>query len=435
MGPIRVNPDVSKSIGRILETNGQRSHFRQGIARLRIRCFRLQMRQIDVPMLPWSQILLHQSRNHRGRTTSGNFPIEREFATQVMGNRDSPVAVIGRFTHRRHRPGNVDVVTHVAAVIDPAEHPIRFLRQETGERHPDTIRRRSLDCPTPLSPLIDPNRRIRRYPMPDLRHRPRRCHRVDFSQSGSRLTQCRQPFRINPIVICNQNNHPLREVQVDLRLPSFCGNCKPYPNPNNPDSMKKFHVISLLAAFCIVAPWAHSQDNDKPETTKVTDIKIILKTTKGDIHGTIYASKTPITAASYLNLATRGYYDGIVFHRVIPDFMIQGGDPTGTGRGGPGYKFGDEIDPSLKHDGPGYFSMANAGPGTNGSQFFITHVATPWLNGKHAVFGKVTEGQDVVDSIEVGDKINSIEILDSTEALFAAQADQLAKWNKTLDAQ
>jgi len=168
-------------------------------------------------------------------------------------------------------------------------------------------------------------------------------------------------------------------------------------------------------------------------TGKVTDIKIVVKTTKGDIEGTIFASKTPITAANFLNLASRGYYDGIVFHRVIPNFMIQGGDPTGTGRGGPGYKFGDEIVAELKHSKPGIFSMANAGPGTNGSQFFITHGPTAHLNGKHTVFGEVTKGQNVVNAIVKGDKILKIEIKDSTAALFAAQKANLTKWNAVLD--
>ncbi len=162
------------------------------------------------------------------------------------------------------------------------------------------------------------------------------------------------------------------------------------------------------------------------------NIRITLHTNKGDIHATIFANETPVTAANYLNLATRGFYNGLKFHRVIQDFMIQGGDPEGTGRGGPGYRFGDECLPFLRHDKPGIFSMANAGPGTNGSQFFITHVPTPWLDGKHTVFGEVTSGQDVVNSIEQGDKVESVEILDSTDELFAAQADQIAKWNKVL---
>jgi len=162
------------------------------------------------------------------------------------------------------------------------------------------------------------------------------------------------------------------------------------------------------------------------------DIRILLKTSRGEIAATIFASKVPITAANFLNLAKRGYYDGIKFHRVIKDFMIQGGDPTGTGSGGPGYKFADEIDKSLKHTKPGIFSMANAGPNTNGSQFFITHGPTPWLDGKHAVFGEVTKGQEVVNAIAQGDKITGIDVLDPTDDLFAAQKPQLDKWNAAL---
>jgi peptidyl-prolyl cis-trans isomerase B (cyclophilin B) len=163
------------------------------------------------------------------------------------------------------------------------------------------------------------------------------------------------------------------------------------------------------------------------------DIKITIKTGKGDIAVTVYAGDTPVTAANFLNLACRGFYDGITFHRVIPNFMVQGGDPTGSGSGGPGYKFEDECLASLKHDRPGILSMANAGPGTNGSQFFITHVQCPHLDGKHTVFGHVTAGQDVVDAIEGGDSISGIEIHDPTEALFASQAERIAQWNQQLD--
>ena len=124
-----------------------------------------------------------------------------------------------------------------------------------------------------------------------------------------------------------------------------------------------------------------------------------IATECGDIVVELYADKVPVTVNNFVFLAREGYYDGVTFHRVIPDFMAQTGDPTGTGRGGPGYKFADEFDPSLRHDGPGVLSMANAGPGTNGSQFFITHKATPHLDGKHAVFGRVVEGMDVVYSI------------------------------------
>ncbi len=184
----------------------------------------------------------------------------------------------------------------------------------------------------------------------------------------------------------------------------------------------------LIAAFtlAILAVPAQSEESMK-------DIRIIVKTDKGDIEGVLYPSKAPVTVANFLNLAKRGYYDGLKFHRVIPDFMIQGGDPTGTGSGGPGYRFEDECTPELKHDKPGIFSMANAGPGTNGSQFFITHVATPHLNGKHTVFGSVTKGQDMVDAVAQGDTIKSIEILDPTDDLFAAQSKRLEEWNAILD--
>jgi peptidyl-prolyl cis-trans isomerase B (cyclophilin B) len=164
----------------------------------------------------------------------------------------------------------------------------------------------------------------------------------------------------------------------------------------------------------------------------MSDIRITLHTDKGDIDATIFASKVPVTSANFLNLAKRGYYDGITFHRVIANFMIQGGDPTGTGSGGPGYKFADEIDRTLKHTKAGIFSMANAGPNTNGSQFFITHGPTPHLDGKHAVFGEVTQGQDVVNKIAKGDKIKSITFHDDATTLFESQKDQLEHWNSIL---
>ena len=135
-----------------------------------------------------------------------------------------------------------------------------------------------------------------------------------------------------------------------------------------------------------------------------------FKTERGDFVVELYADRAPRTVENFVNLARAGFYDGTTFHRVINGFMAQGGDPTGTGTGGPGYQFGDEFHPSLRHDGAGVLSMANAGPGTNGSQFFITHSAQPHLDNRHSVFGRVTSGQNVVDSIKQGDKINSIEI-------------------------
>ena len=133
-------------------------------------------------------------------------------------------------------------------------------------------------------------------------------------------------------------------------------------------------------------------------------------TDKGTIRVELHADRAPRTVANFEKLVGQGYYDGLIFHRVIKDFMIQGGCPQGTGTGGPGYTFADEFHKDLKHSSPGVLSMANAGPNTNGSQFFITHVATPWLDGKHSVFGRVIEGQDVVDKIERGDKMKKVTI-------------------------
>jgi peptidyl-prolyl cis-trans isomerase B (cyclophilin B) len=157
-----------------------------------------------------------------------------------------------------------------------------------------------------------------------------------------------------------------------------------------------------------------------------------MKTSRGEIAATLFASKVPMTVANFLNLCSSGYYNGVTFHRVIKYFIIQGGDPTGTGRGGPGYRFADEFDRSLRHSKPGIFSMANAGPGTNGSQFFITHVPCPHLDGRHSVFGEVTSGQDVVNAVRQGDKIEGVEILDSTAELFEAQKENIASWNRQL---
>ena len=124
-----------------------------------------------------------------------------------------------------------------------------------------------------------------------------------------------------------------------------------------------------------------------------------IATARGTIHLRLFAEQAPVTVASFVNLAQRGYYNGLNFHRVIPDFMIQGGCPHGSGTGGPGYKFEDECRPDLKHNKPGYLSMANAGPNTNGSQFFVTVAATPWLDNRHAIFGEVVEGYPVVEKI------------------------------------
>ena len=168
----------------------------------------------------------------------------------------------------------------------------------------------------------------------------------------------------------------------------------------------------------------------------MTDLTATFQTSKGPIHVRLFDGKAPLTVANFVNLARRGFYDGLNFHRVIADFMIQGGCPSGTGTGGPGYRFEDECRADLKHDTPGKLSMANAGPGTNGSQFFITHVPTPWLDGKHTIFGEVVAADDqkVVDAISQGDKIEKVTIEGNVDALLAAQADRVKQWNAALDA-
>ena len=135
-----------------------------------------------------------------------------------------------------------------------------------------------------------------------------------------------------------------------------------------------------------------------------------ITTNKGTIRIQLHDDEAPKTCANFEKLTGQGFYDGLTFHRVIPEFMIQGGCPQGNGTGGPGYTFEDEFHPELKHDGPGVLSMANSGPDTNGSQFFITHVPTPWLDGKHSVFGRVVEGQDVVDAIQQGDVMEKVTV-------------------------
>jgi peptidyl-prolyl cis-trans isomerase B (cyclophilin B) len=166
------------------------------------------------------------------------------------------------------------------------------------------------------------------------------------------------------------------------------------------------------------------------------DLQAHIVTGRGTIHLQLFPEQAPLTVANFVNLAVRKFYDGLTFHRVIPDFMIQGGCPEGSGRGGPGYRFEDVIDPRLKHDKAGVLSMANAGPGTNGSQFFITHVPTPWLDGKHMVFGQILGGEDrvIVDSIRQGEKIGSLTIKGEYAPLFEKMKPQLDRWNQILDA-
>lgn len=193
----------------------------------------------------------------------------------------------------------------------------------------------------------------------------------------------------------------------------------------------------FILVLIILFTYIHG-DTDMSEAKLKDGLYVKFHTSRGEILCLLEYEKTPLTVANFVGLAegtkelggggksgTR-FYDGLTFHRVIPDFMIQGGCPLGTGTGGPGYNFPDEIDPELKHDSPGILSMANAGPGTNGSQFFITHVPTPWLDGKHTVFGNVLTGQSVVDAIQQGDKIESVEIIRVGKEAEAFQADQAA---------
>lgn len=164
------------------------------------------------------------------------------------------------------------------------------------------------------------------------------------------------------------------------------------------------------------------------------DLQVCIQTDRGKIKAELFPEEAPVTVLNFVNLAQRGYYDGLTFHRVIDEFMIQGGDPTGTGNGGPGYQFQDECSPQRTHDAAGVLSMANSGPGTNGSQFFVTHVPTPHLDGKHTVFGAVIDGQGVVDSIQQGDKMTKVTVQGDPASLFEKHSDALAKWNKKLDA-
>lgn len=191
-------------------------------------------------------------------------------------------------------------------------------------------------------------------------------------------------------------------------------------------------LFCIFVLFLLAFTAGESISGDNPQLAEGLYAKFM--TSKGDILIKLEFEKTPLTVANFVGLAegtkdsNRGkgvrFYDGLVFHRVISNFMIQGGDPTGSGSGGPGYKFPDEFDSTLRHDAPGVLSMANAGPGTNGSQFFITHVKTPWLDGKHTVFGHVVEGQDVVNAIRQGDAIKSIDIIRVGVKATAFKADQ-----------
>jgi peptidyl-prolyl cis-trans isomerase B (cyclophilin B) len=165
------------------------------------------------------------------------------------------------------------------------------------------------------------------------------------------------------------------------------------------------------------------------------DLIAVIETDKGKIRLKLFAEKVPVTVANFVNLAKHKFYDGLIFHRVIENFMIQGGCPVGDGTGGPGYQFEDEFVPELIHNKPGILSMANSGLNTNGSQFFITHIKTPWLDGKHTIFGEVVTEQDqkVVNNIVQNDKILSITIQGDTTELMRKVQSKLEQWNKILE--
>lgn len=200
-------------------------------------------------------------------------------------------------------------------------------------------------------------------------------------------------------------------------------------------------VLTMCVAMCVAnaeegAVMERMVPESESQPSLADGLYAKFQTSKGDILCKLEFEKAPLTVCNFVALAEgkldtnvrkgQKFYDGLAFHRVIPNFMIQGGCPEGSGRGGPGYRFRDEIHASLKHSGPGILSMANAGPGTNGSQFFITHKATPWLDGRHTVFGSVVEGQKVVDAIARGDKVVAVTIIRVGDKAKAFKADQAA---------
>ena len=200
--------------------------------------------------------------------------------------------------------------------------------------------------------------------------------------------------------------------------------------------MKKTIFAAIFALFAISFGGCKPMDKELGAIKGKDGVFAIMETSKGSIVLELFYKKTPLTVTNFVGLAEgtldaangKHFYDGLTFHRVIADFMIQGGDPEGTGRGGPGYRFADEFDPSLNFDKPGYLAMANAGPGTNGSQFFITHVPTDWLNQKHTIFGQVVnaDSQAVVNAVQQGDKIIKVTIMRQgadAEKFTATQAD------------
>lgn len=208
--------------------------------------------------------------------------------------------------------------------------------------------------------------------------------------------------------------------------------------------MARYVKIIILVLIIIGRYWYQGKKlGRKPVDLKIKEAKRVenitlnakIKTDRGDINLKLFPEVAPMTITSFVTLAKKGFYNGLKFHRVIEDFMIQGGDPTGTGAGGPGYQFRDEFKEGVVFDKKGLLAMANAGPNTNGSQFFITHVPTEWLNYKHTIFGEVVseEDQKVVDSIKQGDKIESIEITGDVDKFLAEQGDLVKNINEILE--
>ena len=204
--------------------------------------------------------------------------------------------------------------------------------------------------------------------------------------------------------------------------------------------MKMVKIVILL--LIIVGGFLYHSKKGAGAKLDIKEGKIVenlvlnakIKTSKGDINLRLLPEVAPMTVTNFVHLSRRGYYDGLKFHRVIADFMIQGGNPTGTGAGGPGYQFGDEFKQKVVFDVPGKLAMANAGPGTNGSQFFITHVPTDWLNYKHTIFGEVVapEDQEIVNKVQQGDIIETIEISGDVEKFLEANKDMTEEMDKIL---
>lgn len=184
-------------------------------------------------------------------------------------------------------------------------------------------------------------------------------------------------------------------------------------------------ALLYLLLFCLPVMPLQAQDKDPGE------LYAIVETSRGTLEFLLYRQVAPVTVSNFVNLATRGYYDGLSFHRVVEGFMAQGGDPAGDGSGGPGYQFDDEI--ALRLNQEGILAMANSGPHSNGSQFFITHQATPHLNGGHTVFGLVHSGKELVRQIRIGDVIESITIEGNARALLERNSDRVYQWNRVLD--